>query len=84
MELTEMTANHPIENGCAGEFCDGIHNVCAKCRSNSVPSPAQFDLATRYRRQRELAQADRTRRSNARKNGYHGPLTRNDLAALAR
>lgn len=83
MELTEMTANHPVNNGCDGEFCDGIHNLCAKC-SNSVPSPTQFVMAQRYRRQRELAQADRTRRNNARKNGYHGPLTRNDLAAMAR
>lgn len=82
MELTEMTANHPVVNGCDGEFCDGLHNLCAVCRRNSVPNPAQFALAQRYRRQVELAQADRTRRGNARKNGYHGPLTRADLAAM--
>lgn len=83
MELTEMTANHPVVNGCDGEFCDGTHNVCAKCR-NSVPSPAQFALAQRYRRQVELAKAENARRRNARANGYHGPLTRADLAAMAR
>jgi hypothetical protein len=83
MELTEMTASHPVANGCEGEFCDGVHNVCAKC-SNSVPSPAQVMMSARYRRQRELAQAESARIRNARSHGYHGPLTRNDLAMLAR
>lgn len=85
MELTEMTASHPMDpNGCGGEFCDGIHDLCGVCRRNSVPSPAQFALARRYRRQVELAQAESDRRRNARSHGYYGPLTRNDLAALAR
>lgn len=83
-ELTEMTANHPVINGCDGEFCDGIHNVCAKCSRNSVPSPNQVAMLARYRRQVELAQAERDRRRNARSHGYYGPLTRNDLAAMAR
>lgn len=53
-------------------------------RGMAIPSPSEFALSQRYRRQREKAKADRTRRSNARAHGYHGPFTRNDLAVMAR
>ena len=85
MELTEMTASHPTDpNGCGGEFCDGTHNLCAQCRRVPVPSPAEFAMMQRYRHQIESAQAESDRRRNARSHGYYGPLTRNDLAAMAR
>ena len=42
-----------------------------------VPTPAEMLLS----RQRAIAAATRKRYSDARKNGYRGPVTRNDLAA---
>jgi len=46
--------------------------------ATTTPTPA--DVATTYNARRALNML-RTRRANCRKAGYHGPLTRADLAA---
>jgi len=46
----------------------------------NAPTPNAVALTVAYRRQVQSAQSDTARRRNARRNGYAGPLTRNELA----